>query len=848
LDIYGRDDEKDILERILTGGRKETTTTVTETTTTATAKGDPCAVPPAEAPQHDSSQPRQQPHQQEQKRELVLISGPSGVGKSSLAYSVRSKVRKTGGAFIVGKFENATTTTEPFSAILDACSELCCQVLAASSSSSSSSSSSNIAQDNKISPASLNLNNDDLKDLLEIIPDFGVVVGAHASILSSSTASVSSSNTTTDTSLNDEDNDDNNNNIINKLKTKRTNGKGTSLLQESKHRFHYLLRKFFRIASSLLDGPVVLVLDDMQWADFASLDLLEILLTDNKRTIKNDNPSKNGPVAAVTTKTTTVSNFIVVGLYRSNDVSSTHMLRKLIRDMKHRAGTDVFGSSIVVTEIEIGNLHQEDILLLLVDLLGCADTSRLQSLASICHQKTAGNAFFLLQYLEQLHSKGLLEYSFGLGGWMWDEDRIKSETNATDNVVDLMKQKLSQLPPQTLTILQIAACLGSTFQQGSLFKVWQALQDTSEVADQTVFLDSISDAVDGGLLEKNDENSTYHWIHDSILEAVVALLSPDELKSLQFDIGNALIRQRDQSRREIILAVNLLNAGMIHSNLDETTKVELAKFNLMAAKNSTNLSAFDSASRYVTIGVSLLPKNHWTTHSKLALELHSLGAEVKGCLGNIAEMEYHCHVVIQQDLTLMDKLRVYHVLLECTANRHKLPEAIKLCLKVLKDLGCTFPKSAFSVNILTILGVLGFQSMFGSGTPVEKVDELTRMTDRRRIEVMRLLDKLATYCYISANQLFPLITLRRLNYTLKYGICDSSATDFACLGMILTGKLFDFQAGSTCARYSLALLERLNSNRVHSRTLFLSYGFVLPWTQPTQSCLRHIFQGHEIGM
>jgi hypothetical protein len=89
--------------------------------------------------------------------------------------------------------------------------------------------------------------------------------------------------------------------------------------------------------------------------------------------------------------------------------------------------------------------------------------------------------------------------------------------------------------------------LGSTFQQSSLFKVWQSLQDTSEPGDHNVFLDSISNAVDGGLLEKNDENSTYHWIHDSILDAAVALLSPDELKSLQFDIGNALICQKDQS-------------------------------------------------------------------------------------------------------------------------------------------------------------------------------------------------------------------------------------------------------------------------------------------------------------
>jgi len=122
------------------------------------------------------------------------------------------------------------------------------------------------------------------------------------------------------------------------------------------------------------------------------------------------------------------------------------------------------------------------------------------------------------------------------------------------------------------------------------------------------------------------------------------------------------------------------------------------------------------------------------------------------------------------------------------------------------------------------------------------------MTDRRRIEVMRLLDKLATYCYLSGNILFPVTILRRLKYTIRYGICDSSAIDFAGLGMILSGKLFNFQAGSTYAKYALLLLDKLNSKLIHSRTLMVAYGFVLPWTQPTQSVLKHLLVAYETGM
>jgi predicted ATPase len=520
----------------------------------------------------------------------------------------------------------------------------------------------------------------------------------------------------------------------------------------------------------------------------------------------------------------------------------------MISAIRLRAGTDQVGSSLTVTDIEIGNLTQDDIQQLLMDLLDSTDVSRLDTLASICHQKTSGNAFFLLQYLELLHSKNLLEYNFALGGWLWNDDRIKDETNATDNVVDLMERKMMQLPTDTLQVLQIAACLGSSFRQESLYTVWQALHDSSLPPQCSSFFNSISTAVEEGFLEQKGDHKAYQWVHDSILEAAIASISPVELNELKFEIGSVLVRQLGQNRREIMRAVNLLNDGMSHSTLDEEAKVELARFNLMAAENSANLSAFDSASNYVTIGVSLLPDRCWMNHPHLALELHSLGAEVKGCLGKIDEMEHHCNLVIKQDLPLLDKLRVYHVLLDSTADRPKLEEAIKLCLQVLKDLGCTFPRRACSVNVLTILGVLRLQAKAKSAIPEERVGKLAAMKDRRRIEIMRFLDKLATYCYISENLLFAITILRRLSYTLKYGICDSSPIDFAGFGMILTGKLFDFQSGSMYAQYSLQLLEKLNSKFIHSRTLMVSYGFVLAWTQPTRSCLKHLLLAYEVGM
>jgi predicted ATPase len=359
----------------------------------------------------------------------------------------------------------------------------------------------------------------------------------------------------------------------------------------------------------------------------------------------------------------------------------------------------------------------------------------------------------------------------------------------------------------------------------------------------------MSIAVEEGIVEIDHGPSfTCQWVHDKILEAALSLSTPRDLSALQYKLGGILIYNLgDQLERDNIFnAVNLLNAGSPPS-LEDSKKIELARLNLRAAETSVKVSAHESASRYASRGIDLLPPNCWRDQFDLSLQLHILGAEVEGCLGHVNKMEYHCDLVMKQNCPLLDKLRVYHVLLDSTADRGKLPEAMELCLRVLKQLGCSFPKSSFLINAMTIMGVIDFTSRAESRTP-DEIATLSPMKDRRRIEVMRLLDKLGTYCYLSENILFPVTILRRLKYTIRYGISDTSAIDFAGLGMILTGKLFDFQAGSTYARYSLLLLERIESKTVHARTLFVSYGFVLPWTQATQGVLKYLLKAYEVGM
>ena len=393
------------------------------------------------------------------------------------------------------------------------------------------------------------------------------------------------------------------------------------------------------------------------------------------------------------------------------------MLSKLIRDIKQLP-------TVNVTEIRIGNLEEEDIALLLSDLLSSTSYGRLYDLARICHQKTAGNAFFVIQYLTRLYERGLLEYNFGLTKWCWDEERIKVETDATSNVVELMTEKLLSLTPGTLRLLQVAACLGSSFQEQTLYKAWGAVLDPEqEPRCRETFQGYIKQAINDGFWETDDNREAYHWTHDSILEASVELINSEELKDMQYQIGLGLVHLVNPKQRETIFsAVNLLNAGT-PPDLDVEEKLELAEMNLLAAQSSVDFSAFESASKYINRCVALLPHDYWTIRPQLGLEIHSIGAEVEGCLGRVDAMESHCNIVLGQNLPFLDKLRVYHVLLDSIADRQRVPEATKLCLKLLKDLGYTFPRNNIVITVKTILDVLRFQAEARSTTP----DDIARM-------------------------------------------------------------------------------------------------------------------------
>ncbi len=326
--------------------------------------------------------------------------------------------------------------------------------------------------------------------------------------------------------------------------------------EKAKERLKYGFLQFFRVITSYFD-PLVIALDDLQWTDALSIELLDGIISDADIRI------------------------MFIGIYRSNEIDEAHYLSKTIRDV-HDAESR---GDRQVTELSLGNLDAkvcEEILLELLSVDACAATSRL---AEICHKRTAGNAFHLLAYLEMLQEEKLLDFNLGLFKWTWDPDQIESTTAASSNVVELVLAKISKQPQEMKYLLRLVSCLGASFERDVVLCAFPKMRgdvtyDATELENEVDEL--ISLAVLEAFLEPQGD-SRYCWVHDSIQAAAMQQLGGGEMNAYKFKLGKVLFQSLEEKGVESYLfeIVNLLTSA---EECPEADRITLLNLCLKAAK------------------------------------------------------------------------------------------------------------------------------------------------------------------------------------------------------------------------------------------------------------------------
>ena len=555
--------------------------------------------------------------------------------------------------------------------------------------------------------------------------------------------------------------------------------------QQAQSRFQLVFRRFLGVFARP-EHPLALLLDDLQWLDPATLDLVEDLLTQPE-----------------------VRHLLLIGAYRDNEVREGHpLLRKL--ETIRQAGVSLH-------EISLAPLARANVQQLIADALHCGPEEA-APLAQLVHEKTDGNPFFTIQFLHALDDEGLLSFDHDAARWCWDLNSIHAK-GYTDNVVDLMLGKLTRLPTATQTALQLLACLGNVADIATLVLV----RGTSE---QAVHADLWEAGRQELILRQED---VYKFVHDRVQEAAYSQIPTESRAAAHLRIGRLLAGHTAPEKREeaIFEIVNQLNRGAaLITARDE--REQLAELNLMAGKRAKLSTAFASALTYLGAGVALLPEDAWENRHELifALELHR--AECEFLTGALAEAEARLTSLSTFAATTLERAAVAYLRVDLYTTLDQASRAIAVGLDYLRHLGVDW--SPHPTDEEARREYERIWSQLG-GRKIETLIDLPRMSDPASLATTDFLIKLGPPALYTDENLFALVTCRPVNLSLECGNCDASCIAYIRLSMVASRRFGDYGPVYRFGQLGYDLVVQRGFTRFQART-YIDYGtIVLPWTR-----------------
>ncbi|BCL38554.1 AAA family ATPase [Nostoc sp. MS1] len=700
--------------------------------------------------------------------EVMLIAGYSGIGKSALVQEIYKPITQQRGYFISGKFDQLQRNI-PYSSLIQAFQALIRQLLTTSE-----------AEITTWREKLLNALGVNGQVIIDVIAEVELIIGTQPPVV--------------------------------KLSPK-----------EAQTRFNLVLQNFIKVFTQK-EHPLVMFLDDLQWADSASLQLIELLVSQADSQY-----------------------LLLIGAYRDHEVDKSHPLRATIASLE-QAGVAIH--ELILTPLELPQIQQ-----LLNDTLNNSDLAQITTLAELLEQKTHGNPFFMNEFLKSLYTEGLLEFNFSQRQWQWQLAKIQA-TPITDNVVELMAGKIQKLPALTQEALKLAACIGNSFDLHTLAiasakslpdvaaQLWEALQtglifpqgydyQLLQVADQEVAAN----------LTKLDV--FYKFLHDRVQQAAYSLIPSDEKQALHLRVGQLLLQSITPQKQEekIFDIVNQLNFG-IALITDTQQRQELAQLNLTAGNKAKASAAYQPALDYLTMGINCLSPNCWQEQYDLALALHTAAAEAAYLSGNFERMDALTEEVLQNTRKTIDQVQVYAIKIQAAIARDQLLAASQLGLQVLKLLGITLPYNPGKPQIM--LGLLKTKLAL-VGKPISTLAELPELTHPSKLAAIRILASIASATYLAAPNVFPLTVFKQVEISAKYGNAAESAFAYATYGLILCGVVGDLAGGYKFGELALQVLDRFHGQHLQARTLFVVNSFVRHWQEPLQNTIASLHAAFQVG-
>ena len=589
---------------------------------------------------------------------------------------------------------------------------------------------------------------------------------------------------------------------------------------ETQNRFNLVFQNFVRVFCKP-EHPMVIFLDNLQWADSASLKLIQLLINNER-----------------------IKHLFIVGAYRDNELEDNYPLTGFFQVLKAE-GTDFSHRNLHPLKPE--HIHQW-----IAETLH-APEEQIQGLAELVSQKTGGNPLFTATFLNSLYTEHHLTFDAEKGIWHWNLSDIK-QMDITDNVADLLSSQINRFSDSTRQLLKIASCLGNQFLIGTLAAISNTRLDEcikllrepiSEGILMPVGEEYISIKEDAGQNSDHYFNS-FRFSHDKIHKVIYSMVEAENRTTFHFMIGQHLLQHTPTNKQPVRIfeIVNHLNLGH-HIISTDTQRIELAQLNLKAGIKAKNSVAFDSALNYFQTAMEVLPEAKWEKFYEITLSLFVEAAEASYLSGRYDLMENFSSEVFKHARELLDKVKIYEIKIQALNAQYKLREAISTAKNVLGLLGVKIPEKLNNMHILGKFIVTRFMIV---GKKIEKLSKIPPMKDPIRLASMRIMMSVGSAAYFTDPVFFRFIVLKVVKFSLKYGSAPESPIFYTIYGMILCGIIGDIGVGHRFGVLSLALMHQTGTHKLRARTTLMVYAFVHHWKAHIRETLEPLDKAYQIGL
>ncbi|SKB11702.1 Multi-sensor signal transduction multi-kinase [Planktothrix sp. PCC 11201] len=690
--------------------------------------------------------------------EIMLVAGFSGIGKTAVINEVHKPIVRQRGYFIKGKYDQFQRNI-PFSGFVQAFRDLMRQLL------SDSDIQLQIWKDKIL--AELGENG---QVLIEVIPELENIIGKQpqAPEISGNAA---------------------------------------------QNRFNLLMQKFVGIFSTK-EQPLVIFLDDLQWADSASLNLLQLLMQDT-------------------------GNLLILGAYRDNEVSPIHPLMLTI--------DRIVKSGATVNTITLPPLSESDLNRLVADTLHC-ELPLAQPLTQNVYQKTKGNPFFAVQFLKALYDEKLITFNWEIQHWQCDIANIKALA-ITDDVVEFMALQLRKLPTETQDVLKLAACIGSQFDLATLAIVSETDNSPALMADQ------LWKALEEGLIiattevykffRQNDNictvddvatHANYRFLHDRVQQAAYSLIPDDKKQATHLKIGQLLLKNSSNIEQDdkIFEIVRHLNQGQDLIKPPQERQ-ELAELNLITGRKAKASTAYVAALVYLQTAMELLTAECWQNQYELTLNIYIDTAEAQYLNLDFEESLKLAEVAMQTANSLLDKVKVYELQMQIHIAQLEMLTAVNIGLEVLEKL---------TISLLTI----DVEKELIIDLPhLDRLDELPIMTDPNKLAAMQILKILCAPVFMAKPEIFPQIIITMINLCLQHGNSGISSFAYGFYGLLLVG-FGQLDRGYHAGLIALKLLEKFNAKDLKAKVYNLFNSNIRTWKEHPRNSVEPLREAVQAGL